>query len=331
MGKEQSLSHWQSNLTLGFVANTGKTYLQQRQHTGALRVQRCLYPEPQHKEPQNPKTSALATMQAGICHVMVLYPPAGIATGDHLTINIHLADDAHALLTTTGAGKWYGRSEGKHNGVNNKYVMDNEYGKGVEYTHNSQYASQKVQITLDKNARCEWLPQESIVYNQAYLQAETQFDLAKNSSLLTWDIVVFGRQAYQEKFVQGRYHNTLRIYREGKLIVYEQVNQSAKSRWFVSPLAMNGKHVMGTFWAVPTNETLDLAEMVKQLRDYIDENINTDINGLAIYCTHTPQAICIRYLGDDVAGCFSAFSQLRHLLREQWWQLAEHNPRIWAT
>ncbi|WP_227430046.1 urease accessory protein UreD [Psychrobacter sp. I-STPA6b] len=309
---------WHSQLTLGFINRQQTTQLTQRQHTGALRVQRALYPEPQYPEPQNDEFSTLSTKQTGICHVMVLYPPAGIATGDHLKINIDLSDNTHALLTTTGAGKWYGRGSDRNQESDN---LNNQS------KHNSNYASQKVQINLDKHARCEWLPQESIVYNQAYLQAQTQFDLAENSSLLTWDIVVFGRQAYQEKFVQGQYHNQLRIYREGKLIVYEQVNQSADSRWFVSPLAMNNKHVMGTFWAVPANATLDLAEMVKQLRAYIDENLNE----LGVYCTHTPHAICIRYLGDDVASCFSAFSQLRHLLREQWWQLAEHNPRIWAT
>ncbi|WP_230656087.1 urease accessory protein UreD [Psychrobacter sp. I-STPA10] len=315
---------WHSQLTLGFINRQQTTQLTQRQHTGALRVQRALYPEPQYPEPQYPESqndesSTLSTKQTGICHVMVLYPPAGIATGDHLKINIDLAENTHALLTTTGAGKWYGRGSGENSD------RENNKENASESHASEQYASQKVQINLDKHARCEWLPQESIVYNQAYLQAQTQFDLAENSSLLTWDIVVFGRQAYQEKFVQGQYHNQLRIYREGKLIVYEQVNQSADSRWFASPLAMNGKHVMGTFWAVPANATLDLAEMVKQLRAYIDSE------ELDVYCTHTPHAICIRYLGDDVAGCFSAFSQLRHLLRKQWWQLAEHNPRIWAT
>ena len=76
---------WASSLTLSFdtvkrtdtakiAAATAKTRLSHRKHTGALMVQRALYPEPR--------------VQQGICHILMLYPPAGIAGGDTLTIEL---------------------------------------------------------------------------------------------------------------------------------------------------------------------------------------------------------------------------------------------------
>lgn len=310
-------SEWRSILTLGFAARQQKTRLVKRQHCGALQVQRALYPEPFSKTAANINN----VNQSGICHTILLYPPAGIAAGDKLKITIELAKDSHAVLTTPGAGKWYGKEavEAAHtNNIDNKQAATN-------------FASQHITAVVEEGATLEWLPQESIVFNHANMQASARFDLAASSSLLTWDIVVFGRQAYQEVFESGQYRNELAIYRNGKLIVFENSNHAASSRWFISPLAMNGQHIMGTFWAVPAGDTSveAIGGQLKQTIAALRESI--DCEQLGVVCTQTEQAICIRYLGDDIQACFAAFSKLRQVLRQQWWQLTPHKPRIWDT
>jgi urease accessory protein len=311
------LSGWQSTLKLGFADWHYKTRLVKRQHCGALQVQRALYPEPH---------SQIAPNQSGICHAMILYPPAGIAAGDKLDIHLYLARNSHAVLTTPGAGKWYGKEQVSI-GLQD---IDNE-SKDKNTTTDLNFASQDIRATVEEGACLEWLPQESIVFNHANMQSRAQFDLANSSRLLTWDIVVFGRQSYNEIFDVGQYRNELTIRRDGKLIVYENSNQAAGSRWFTSPLAMAGQHIVGTFWAVPAIDTLasdcktKLTQTIATLREQIAHQ------KLPVVCTQTEQAICIRYLGDDVQACFSAFSTLRHVLRQQWWQLTEHRPRIWDT
>lgn len=82
---------WHSTLTLGFTHQAGKTLLSTREHQGALRVQRALYPE--------------TNDNAGICHVILLYPPAGIAGGDVLNITLNAHANTHTVLTTPGANK----------------------------------------------------------------------------------------------------------------------------------------------------------------------------------------------------------------------------------
>ncbi len=83
-------SLWYAKLELGFRVQADRTVLSHRKHYGPVRVQKMLWPE-----------------RTGICHAIIVHPPAGIAGGDHLTFDIHVGASAHALVTTPGAGKWY--------------------------------------------------------------------------------------------------------------------------------------------------------------------------------------------------------------------------------
>lgn len=81
---------WKAALDLSFVRDGARTALQERRHSGPLRVQRPFYPE-----------------GPGVCHVYVLHPPGGLVAGDTLHITASIAPGAHALLTTPAAGKLY--------------------------------------------------------------------------------------------------------------------------------------------------------------------------------------------------------------------------------
>ena len=69
--------------------------------------------------------------KTGVCHAIIVHPPAGIAGGDHLTFKIHVDEEAHALVTTPGAGKWY--------------------------KTNAKQAFQHIQIQVENNAIFEWV------------------------------------------------------------------------------------------------------------------------------------------------------------------------------
>ena len=292
------LNDYDKKLTM---TGQNRTSMTQNRHQGVLMVQRALYPEP-----------ASIPSQAGICHAIILYPPAGIASKDKLAIHIDCQTGSHSVLTTPGAGKWYG--------------IDDKSGEQASFIAPAQ---QTVTANLAEHARLEWLPQENIVFNHANVHAQTHIEVAPTASLLTWDITVFGRQAYHEAFLAGRFHNEWLLTRNGKPMVFEAVNQPATSRWFTSPLGMNGKHVVGTFWAIPsltyTEQTLSLPATVEALRHLGDDN------GLPVQMTHTRHGVCIRYLGSDVRACFDAFVMLKDEIRKLWWGLKAHSPRIWET
>ena len=81
---------WHAELHLGFARDGERTALVENRHLGPLRVQKALYPEGRP-----------------VCQAILLHPPSGIAGGDHLKICATVGADAHAQLTTPGAGKWY--------------------------------------------------------------------------------------------------------------------------------------------------------------------------------------------------------------------------------
>ncbi|WP_201588658.1 urease accessory protein UreD [Psychrobacter sp. Pi2-51] len=327
---------WQSSLQLHFdcASNTAKTRLCHRAHTGALMVQRALYPEPDSTD----------NSQAGICHIYVLYPPAGIADDDRLTLEFNLHSNSHAVITTPGAGKWYGQRKSLRS---SRPSDSSKFNNGTQSAHSNTSndcfndvvsAEQHIDARLDDYAVLEWLPQESIYYDYSNSNANNRFYLAKTASLLTWDIAVFGRQAYQETFANGHYANRLEIWRESNLLVSECTSQPANTRWFTSPLGLNNQHVHGSFWAIPSTEVIapELQNNPLKLGQYLDTTITEirhliDTQSLPIYCTHNFQGINCRYLGADVRACFDAFYQIRELIRSKWYKLEPHRPRIWDT
>ena len=113
------------------------------------------------------------------CHAIIIHPPGGVVGGDVLTIRARAGIDSHALITTPGAAKWY-RSNG--------------------YT-----SQQHVQLDVAEGARLEWLPQETIFFNDARVRLNQTIHLAQNARYIGGDILCFGRTASGESYRSGRH------------------------------------------------------------------------------------------------------------------------------
>ena len=286
---------WQAQLDLRFAArpfnsafteepSNDRTVLVERRHSGPLVVQKALYPEGDR-----------------ICHAVIVHPPGGIAGGDQLRLNVNVEANAHALLTTPGAGKWY-----KANGLE---------------------AAQHLQFKLSENATLEWLPQETILFDAAQVRMTTRVDLAPDAKFAGWEVVCFGRRAAGEKFAQGHLQQRVQIWREDNLLWTEAANLEAGSRAMVSPVGMNGHTISAVFLvaagAVP-------AEILEACRAIVPDNKETPENNL-YGVTALPEILAARFVGDKVEHARDYFERLWQVLRPWYANVDMQRPRIWAT
>lgn len=280
-----AVQYWFAQLELGFKGAENRTVLEHRKHHGPVRVQKMLWPE-----------------KTGVCHAIIVHPPAGIAGGDHLTFQMSAEQAAHALVTTPGAGKWY--------------------------KTNQKQAFQHIDITVKDASIFEWLPQETMLFNGAHANSETRVILEDAASFIGWDMLVLGRQARHETFTEGSYQNRFQLYRNNKLLVTDRLSFSGNDRWLSSCLGMNGHAVMASFWAVPPEKFRSkfyLDQQIDQIRELI---MRMDIK---VTLTLLDDVVTARYLGDDVRQCHDAFAAIRAKLRRDWFDLDEEFPRIWRT
>ncbi|ALH96697.1 urease accessory protein UreD [Acinetobacter equi] len=277
--------YWFAKLEMGFIGEKNRTILAHRKHFGPVRVQKMLWPE-----------------KTGVCHAIIVHPPAGIAGGDHLTFIMCAEQQAHALVTTPGAGKWY--------------------------KTNQKQAFQHIDITVKDTSVFEWLPQETMLFNGANANSEMTISLDQQASFIGWDMFVIGRQAREEYFSEGKYQNKFQLFQNNKLLVTDFLRFEGNDRWLTSCLGMNGCAVMASFWAVPPEKFRSkffLDQHVDQIRELIMRmNINVTL-------TLLDTVVSARYLGNDVRECHDAFAAIRAKLRHYWFNLEEEFPRIWRT
>lgn len=274
---------WQARLDLGFERRHGEraeTILARRAHHGPLRVQKPLYPE-------GPK----------LCHAIVLHPPAGIAGGDQLAIDVELGDGAQALLTTPGAGKWY-RSA----------------GAGAE---------QVVTIKVGAGGTAEWLPQESIVFDGANARMRTTVDLEEGARYIGVETLCFGRRASGETFERGSLHLATDIRFGNKLLWRERGIIDGGSALMTSSIGLAGFTVCSTVLAAGADVDAETLTACRQA-------LPTEL-GAQVGVTVMPNLFVGRYLGHSAEAAREWFVELWKSLRPAFIGCEAAVPRIWNT
>lgn len=275
-----NLQAWRAELALRFARRASATVLSERRHRGPLRVQKALYPE-----------------GASVCHAIVLHPPSGIVGGDELALRVTLEAQAHALLTTPGAGKWY-RSAGP-------------------------WASQHFQFDVAAGACLEWLPQETIFFKGCHAALSNEIRLAAGARYLGWDAWCLGRSASGERFTQGAIHNRSDIYLDDALLWHEQGQLRGGSSFMDSPAGLAGRSVCVTLYAAGADVDVALLAACRA--------ITPQENSALVGITCLPQLLVARYLGDVAEAARKWLFDLWCLLRPVFAGRAAISPRIWST
>lgn len=122
--------------------------------------------------------------------VVFLNTSGGLTGGDSLGYHIGLGAGARVLATTQTAER--------------------------AYASTGLAAQVNVTANLGMGAHLDWLPQETILFEDAHVQRRTQIDLAARASALVVESLVLGRHAMGEVPRRARLTDTRILRREGR-------------------------------------------------------------------------------------------------------------------
>lgn len=274
---------WHSTLRLRYRHEAGRT-LAWHAHQGALRVLAALYPEGD-----------------AVCHHVLVHPPAGMAGGDRVDLQLQVQPGAHALLTTPGATRFY-RSLG-----------------GL--------ASQSLHARVASGARLEWLPLESLAFTDCLAENRCVFELEPGAEMLAWDMLALGRPAAGDDFARGRFTQHLEI--PGAWLEHGCIDGTDRALRD-APGGLAGHAALGTLVfaagdAIAGPRRDQLLQAAQELLASAPEGVHAGVT------SPQPQLLVLRVLGARI-------EPVADLLRQAWagwrglaWGLAACAPRVWST
>jgi urease accessory protein len=278
---------WHASLQLDYkrdASSAASRTVAHFRHDGPLRILQSLYPEGD-----------------AICHNVLVHPPGGLVGGDTLDIRVSVGENAHGLVTTPGATRFY-RSD-------------------------ADLAVQRVRVDMASGSRLEWLPLEALAYNDCKALNQATFKLAPGAELIGWDVTAFGLPHAQQPYLRGRFQQHLEI--PGVWLERGRVDATDASL-MDGPLGMAGHRCLATlFFATGTALTRERREIALDAARHV-----MDMHGLRDTAGATSphdQVIAVRVLAPVVEPAMDLLRQVWRAWRRELWQLGGEQPRIWST
>jgi urease accessory protein len=137
----------------------------------------------------------------------------GVLAGDRLALDVEVAPDARAQITTTGATRLYRHRTG---------ADDSE---------------QLTRISIGERGLLEYLPDPIIPYAGARHRQRTEIRLACGAALFWWEVIAPGRQAMGERFAFDRLQLESQVFNGPRLVLRENFLLEP----FVRPIAVTAR------------------------------------------------------------------------------------------
>ncbi len=228
-----------------------------------------------------------------VCQTVILHTAGGMVGGDRLSQKVTLYPAAQAIVTTATAAKIY-RTAGLP-------------------------CSQGTQITLAPQAQLTWLPQETIIFNQAIYQQHTQIEIAATASLIFWEITRLGRSARGEKFQQGQWRSATEVFQAGQPVWIDRQQVISPSEILTSPHGLANQPVIGTLCYLGQSLSPEHLQYLAQAKPA------DAIAGM----TDLPIGLLCRYRGNSTSQAKQWFSQVWQGINQIRQTPTQSIPRVW--
>jgi len=236
-----------------------------------------------------------------ICHNVLVHPPGGLVGGDTLDMVITAAGTAHGLITTPGATRFY-RSLGEP-------------------------AVQRTSITLQDQARLEWLPLEAIAYNACLAENHLTVSLGPEAEFMGWDITALGLPSASLPFEAGHFLQHIEV---PGVWLERGLLRATDRRLMNGPLGLAGQRCMASLFFVSGSKIArDRREAGLELaRQVVSSHTLSHMTGVT--CPNE-QVMVLRVLAPLVEPAADLLRQVWQVWRQHVWQLPATMPRIWST
>lgn len=124
---------------------------------------------------------------------VLLNTAGGITGGDCFDVTASVAAGCHLILTTQAAERAYRAQPDETGALTSR-------------------------LSIARGGRIDWLPQETLLYEQSDLRRELRIDMAQDSTLLMVEPLVFGRAAMGETLHQIAFRDKIDLYRNDALV-----------------------------------------------------------------------------------------------------------------
>lgn len=217
---------------------------------------------------------------------MFVNTAGGAAGGDRFDIDVTAGEGARLTLSTAAAEKVY-RSHGPAAEIN-------------------------ISLRAEAGAHLSWLPQETILFDQARTARSIDIDLAETASLVLCEIVVFGRTAMGEAMRSGSFIDRWRLRRGGRLVFAENVRLDGDiGAKLAKPAIANGGLAIATALIVPGDEVL-----LERLRA-VAEQAGCEV-GISCWNGFAMARICAQDAAQLRADMMALLSQSGAMLPRMW-------------
>jgi urease accessory protein len=140
-----------------------------------------------------------------------------------------------------------------------RFSVSIEAGEGTTLTTSTQaferaYKAQPDQVgrinnsvRIGSNARLNWLPQETILFNGSSVERRLMIDMAQDASLLMVEPMVFGRAAMGETLTSASFKDRIEIRRDGLPIYLDAMTLTGDVHaHLANPVVANGACAMAS-------------------------------------------------------------------------------------
>lgn len=233
------------------------------------------------------------------CHIYLLHPPGGLVGGDQLSLDVLLHKGSHTLITTPGAAKFY-RSTGP--------------------------VAQQIQtFNVSNESLLEWLPQETIAFDQTNALVHTRVNLDAGAKFIGWEITCLGRKASDELFNSGRFVQKLEVSIDKKPALIERALFQGNSELLSSPWGLAKHATVGTMIVTPASQ-----QLVTSVREHL-QTCSQDKSVELFSATLMDNIMVCRYLGPQAEMAKRLFIEAWKIARPYMQSIDACIPRIWNT